>query len=149
MKPGSVSSAERVLPPIVSCASSTRTECPACAIVIAAESPLGPDPTTNASNWRLEDGTIRRDRSINAERVLDGHHTQSLLSASQRVASESPNGLVGLAVLRKTDQAGNTDRKQSPALFSQLPSIRVLGQDRGDRAKIVERIGAEAGRKSV
>ena len=48
-KPGSVSSAERVPPPTVSAASSTRTESPARASTIAAASPFGPEPTTIAS----------------------------------------------------------------------------------------------------
>ena len=41
-KPGSVSSAERAPPPIVSLASSTSTERPARASAIAAASPFGP-----------------------------------------------------------------------------------------------------------
>src|SRR5438270_7999125 len=49
MKPGSVRGAEREPPPIVSPASSTRTDLPARAISIAAASPLGPAPTTTAS----------------------------------------------------------------------------------------------------
>ena len=48
-KPGSVSSAERDPPPIVSAASSTRTERPARARAIAAARPFGPEPTTTAS----------------------------------------------------------------------------------------------------
>src|SRR5215207_1785008 len=47
--PGSVSSAERTPPPTVSTASTTRTERPAWASVIAAASPLGPEPTMTAS----------------------------------------------------------------------------------------------------
>ena len=48
-KPGSVSSADRVPPPISSAASSTSTEQPASARRTAAASPLGPEPTTTAS----------------------------------------------------------------------------------------------------
>jgi hypothetical protein len=40
----------RVPPPIVSCASTTRTERPAWASVIAAARPFGPAPTTTASS---------------------------------------------------------------------------------------------------
>src|SRR5207248_10798856 len=46
--PGSVSSAERIPPPIVSAASCTSTGTPASARVIAAASPFGPEPITNA-----------------------------------------------------------------------------------------------------
>src|SRR5271168_1693881 len=52
MKPGSVSSAERRPPPIVSEASRIFTPNPARASVIAAARPLGPAPTTIA--WRRE-----------------------------------------------------------------------------------------------
>ena len=48
-KPGSVSSALRVPPPGVGWPSTTRTRRPVRAIVIAATSPLGPDPMTTAS----------------------------------------------------------------------------------------------------
>src|SRR5205814_6811935 len=48
-KPCRVSSAERAPPPMVALASSTHTEHPACASVIAAARPFGPDPTTTAS----------------------------------------------------------------------------------------------------
>ena len=47
--PGRVSSALRIPPPTVGCASYTTTERPARARVIAAASPFGPDPTTIAS----------------------------------------------------------------------------------------------------
>ena len=47
--PGSVSSSLATAPPGRSAASSTSTRQPACAIRIAADSPLGPDPTTSAS----------------------------------------------------------------------------------------------------
>ena len=47
--PGSVSSLVRVPPPGVSLASSTVTEAPAAARVMAAVRPLGPEPTTTAS----------------------------------------------------------------------------------------------------
>ena len=50
MKPGSVNSAERAPPPILSRASRTQTEHPARAISIPAARPFGPDPTTTASN---------------------------------------------------------------------------------------------------
>lgn len=46
--PGSVSSAERVPPPIVSARSRTRTDTPARASATAPASPLGPEPTTIA-----------------------------------------------------------------------------------------------------
>src|SRR5215469_18257158 len=49
-KPGSVNSRERAAPPIVASASSTWTETPARASVIAAASPFGPEPTTIASD---------------------------------------------------------------------------------------------------
>jgi hypothetical protein len=52
-KPGSVSSALRVPPPIASLASRTRTDRPAWASVTAAASPLGPAPRTTASSFRL------------------------------------------------------------------------------------------------
>ena len=48
-KPGSVSSAVRAPPPMVSAPSSTSTERPASAHVMAAASPLGPAPTTTTS----------------------------------------------------------------------------------------------------
>ena len=48
-KPGSVSSSEREPPPARSAASTTRTEAPSVARVIAAASPLGPAPTMTAS----------------------------------------------------------------------------------------------------
>ena len=48
-KPGSVSAALRVPPPIVSAPSSTSTERPAAAHVMAAASPFGPEPTTTTS----------------------------------------------------------------------------------------------------
>jgi len=48
-KPGSVDSALRVPPPMVSSASWTRTRSPARASSMAAESPFGPLPTTTAS----------------------------------------------------------------------------------------------------
>src|SRR5919106_1783254 len=51
-KPGSVSSAERTPPPIVSSASCTSTSRPARASVIAAASPFGPEPMTTASAIR-------------------------------------------------------------------------------------------------
>ena len=51
-RPGTVSSAVRVPPPIVSSPSSTVTERPACASATAAASPLGPEPTTTASRVR-------------------------------------------------------------------------------------------------
>ena len=47
--PGRVSCSVRVPPPTVVAASSTRTERPACSSAIAAASPLGPAPTTIAS----------------------------------------------------------------------------------------------------
>ena len=47
--PGSVSSSVATAPPARSAASSTRTSFPDCASVIAAASPLGPDPTMSAS----------------------------------------------------------------------------------------------------
>src|ERR671925_1030507 len=50
MKPGRVSSAERHPPPTVFSPSSTTTRRPACARAIAAASPFGPEPTTNASD---------------------------------------------------------------------------------------------------
>src|SRR5688500_19663850 len=53
MKPGRVSSAERAAPPAVSFASRTRTEWPACAMVIAAARPFGPAPTITASNFAI------------------------------------------------------------------------------------------------
>src|SRR5262249_38092818 len=49
-KPGRVSSAERVPPPSLEAASSTRTERPARARVMAAARPLGPAPTTTAAS---------------------------------------------------------------------------------------------------
>src|SRR5918998_2747695 len=49
MKPGSVSSAERVPPPTVSSASRTATERPFRASSTAAARPFGPEPTTTAS----------------------------------------------------------------------------------------------------
>src|SRR5580765_3286628 len=49
MKPGSVSSADRAPPPIVSFASNTTTLHPACASTIAALNPFGPEPITTAS----------------------------------------------------------------------------------------------------
>src|SRR5262249_21542477 len=49
-KPGRVSAAERVPPPISSRASSTSTEQPARASWTAAARPLGPAPTTTASD---------------------------------------------------------------------------------------------------
>ena len=48
-EPGRVNSAERSPPPMVGCASYTRTDRPARASVIAAASPFGPDPMTRAS----------------------------------------------------------------------------------------------------
>jgi hypothetical protein len=48
-KPGSVSSAERTPPPMVSSASRTSIRRPARASVIAAAKPFGPEPTTTAS----------------------------------------------------------------------------------------------------
>ncbi len=48
-KPGSVSSAVRAPPPIVSFRSTTSTDRPARASVTAAASPFGPAPTTTAS----------------------------------------------------------------------------------------------------
>src|SRR5438876_5433569 len=48
-KPGSVSSALLVPPPMVSAASCTSTSRPACASVTAAASPFGPEPMTTAS----------------------------------------------------------------------------------------------------
>ena len=57
MNPGSVSSADRMPPPIVGAASITRTESPSRASVIAAANPLGPDPTTTASY--LASGILR------------------------------------------------------------------------------------------
>ena len=48
MKPGSVSSSERMPPPTVAAASWTVTSQPARAIVIAAASPFGPEPITTA-----------------------------------------------------------------------------------------------------
>ena len=48
VKPGSVSSSERMPPPTVSAASWTVTSQPARAIVIAAASPFGPEPITTA-----------------------------------------------------------------------------------------------------
>src|SRR6266566_4201758 len=56
--PGSVSSAVRVPPPIVSCASMTRTERPAWASVTAAARPFGPAPITTASS--VPTGNARR-----------------------------------------------------------------------------------------
>ena len=50
MNPGSVSSSDRVAPPIVVSASKTRTERPARARVMAAARPLGPEPITTASS---------------------------------------------------------------------------------------------------
>lgn len=49
VKPGNVSSADRVPPPIVLLASNTITECPSRANVTAAASPFGPDPIMTAS----------------------------------------------------------------------------------------------------
>src|SRR5579871_4191566 len=49
VKPGKVSCADLVPPPIVGCASRTVTRSPAPASVIAAVSPFGPEPITNAS----------------------------------------------------------------------------------------------------
>ena len=46
--PGSVSSAERVPPPMVGCASNTVVRSPACARMMAAVRPFGPEPTTHA-----------------------------------------------------------------------------------------------------
>jgi hypothetical protein len=54
LNPGSVSSIVRSPPPNSGCASRTTTDRPACASVIAAARPLGPEPTTTAS--REEDG---------------------------------------------------------------------------------------------
>src|SRR5690242_5988646 len=48
VKPGSVSAADRLPPPMVSSASKTVTSRPACASVIAAARPFGPEPTTMA-----------------------------------------------------------------------------------------------------
>src|SRR4051812_44699467 len=50
-KPGSVSAAERAPPPKVSLASTTSTAQPARARYTAAASPLGPLPTTTASQF--------------------------------------------------------------------------------------------------
>ena len=47
-RPGTVSSAERMPPPISSFASRTVTSSPACASTIAAASPFGPEPITTA-----------------------------------------------------------------------------------------------------
>src|SRR3954468_16014204 len=57
-KPGKVSSAERLPPPIVSRASTTSTERPARASVIAAARPFGPAPTTIASRGPLPTSVI-------------------------------------------------------------------------------------------
>src|SRR6185503_16448948 len=48
-KPGSVSSALRIPPPISALASSNSTESPACCRAMPAASPFGPLPTTTAS----------------------------------------------------------------------------------------------------
>ena len=92
---------------------------------------------------------MRRDRSNRADRVLDGHHTQYTHSASQRLATESPNGLIGLIVFGRADQVGYANGKESAALFADLPAVIVRGQAAGERAEIVKRICPEAGRESV
>ena len=48
-KPGKVNGNDRQAPPIVDCASITSTDIPAVASVIAADSPLTPEPITTAS----------------------------------------------------------------------------------------------------
>ena len=74
-KPGSVSSAERDPPPIVSAASSTRTERPARARAMAAASPFGPAPTTTASGKQpphaAHRGAERVERRADRRRVPD------------------------------------------------------------------------------
>ena len=57
--PGSVRTALRVPPPAVGCPSTTRTRRPVRAIVIAATSPLGPDPMTMASYRSLRSPATR------------------------------------------------------------------------------------------
>ncbi len=65
-KPGSVSSAVRLPPPIVSARSCTSTRRPARAIVTAAASPFGPDPTTIASMSAMRRGYRRRSAAVPA-----------------------------------------------------------------------------------
>src|SRR5437660_10885486 len=78
MNPGSVSAWDRMPPPMVDSASSTRTDLPAAARTMAAASPLGPAPTTIAStepppcpppkgegnvpglSAKIDDGALRR-----------------------------------------------------------------------------------------
>src|SRR6266404_4285166 len=59
MKPGSVSSSERVPPPMVAAPSMTSTDLPARASVMAAARPFGPDPITIASYELSIDCDIR------------------------------------------------------------------------------------------
>ncbi len=72
-KPGSVSSAVRFPPPIVSLPSITRTECPARAKVIAAASPFGPAPTTTASYLGIDHSERQRSEgSLENSNTLSG-----------------------------------------------------------------------------
>src|SRR5256886_4315534 len=70
MNPSSVSASERVPPPMLASASSTRTDLPAAARTMAAASPLGPPPTMTASTWpsaKVDDGALRG--GFNRDRV--------------------------------------------------------------------------------
>ena len=57
--PGRVNSSVRVPPPMVSLASSTTTRNPCSATATAAAKPLGPDPTTTASQRAILSGRPR------------------------------------------------------------------------------------------
>src|SRR2546430_4170671 len=62
MNPSSVSASERVPPPMLASASSTRADLPAAARSRAAASPLGPPPPRTASPWpsaKVDDGALR------------------------------------------------------------------------------------------
>src|SRR5713101_362148 len=61
MNPGIVSASDRVPPPMVDSASSTRTDLPAPARTMAAASPFGPAPTITASSWpsaKIDDAAL-------------------------------------------------------------------------------------------
>ena len=78
--PGSVISPDRVPPPIWSHASSNKTCFPACARVIPADSPFGPEPTITAS---YDMRCLRKKLSANGrggDRTLTGVTPHGILS---------------------------------------------------------------------
>src|SRR4029077_10061013 len=105
LNPGSVNASDRVPPPIIDSASSTRTDLPAPARTMAAESPFGPAPTTTAStraSAKVDDSALRRGFDLDRVAAIHRDDRIDLVVGPRRIVVEQQQPL-GAGCFGETD----------------------------------------------